>query len=322
MIQIKRGSTAEWKNLDDRYKRNRFWNPDKSLLLADGQPGYDKTNHILKIGDGEHTWGDLQPISSKFSIDDLICRESVAADRKRDGELIDDAVLITYGEDAPSSNMTGKVYLQEIDEKAELNNILRNVPYQETCTCSSEDGRTAEWHYQVFNSNDTVFARCWTTLTVTPKLDYTIVEDASGKTLYSSDPFYWYRRGSNGYIEKYPYPVPFSTMPTETAMVAPNGWKGYHAWLACLGAPESTSSAKGNICYKQTGSYQIIRSFDPEYESSYEQEQDQDDSFIINITVEGTIDMDEWTTNHENPWEDQNQQSSTNAKKVTCYLTK
>ena len=45
MIQFKRGNTEAWDKL--------------SVPLADGQPGYDKTQNKLKVGNGVSQWKDL-----------------------------------------------------------------------------------------------------------------------------------------------------------------------------------------------------------------------------------------------------------------------
>lgn len=53
MIQFKRGKTASWAN--------------QTEPLADGQPGYDKDTHELKIGDGTTAFADLPAIGSGYT---------------------------------------------------------------------------------------------------------------------------------------------------------------------------------------------------------------------------------------------------------------
>jgi hypothetical protein len=48
-IQIRKGSASEWDAA----------NP----ILDLGEPGFDTTNNILKIGDGINNWNNLNPIS-------------------------------------------------------------------------------------------------------------------------------------------------------------------------------------------------------------------------------------------------------------------
>lgn len=50
-IQIRRGTATEWSNV----------NP----ILGVGEPGYDITNDIFKIGNGVDTWADLTGTSTK-----------------------------------------------------------------------------------------------------------------------------------------------------------------------------------------------------------------------------------------------------------------
>lgn len=51
-ILLRKGSSTEWSSA----------NP----VLASGEPGFDITNNILKIGDGTTTWSNLDPIGSGF----------------------------------------------------------------------------------------------------------------------------------------------------------------------------------------------------------------------------------------------------------------
>lgn len=49
LIQLKRGSASKWTIL----------NP----VLAAGEPGYDRDNHSLKIGNGVDSWNNLPEVS-------------------------------------------------------------------------------------------------------------------------------------------------------------------------------------------------------------------------------------------------------------------
>jgi hypothetical protein len=52
-IQIRKGSANEWDTA----------NP----ILDLGEPGFDSTNSIIKIGDGSTHWNDLRPINESFN---------------------------------------------------------------------------------------------------------------------------------------------------------------------------------------------------------------------------------------------------------------
>jgi hypothetical protein len=49
LITLRKGSESEWVN--------------SNTILANGEPGYDTTNGIFKIGDGVHTWTNLTAIN-------------------------------------------------------------------------------------------------------------------------------------------------------------------------------------------------------------------------------------------------------------------
>ena len=52
-IKIRKGSDSEWN--------------DTNPVLALGEPGYDSTNGIFKIGDGTTPWNDLRPINEAYN---------------------------------------------------------------------------------------------------------------------------------------------------------------------------------------------------------------------------------------------------------------
>jgi hypothetical protein len=51
LIQIRRGTSTEWAN--------------QNPILSSGEPGFDISNNILKIGDGVHSWDELSTLSSQ-----------------------------------------------------------------------------------------------------------------------------------------------------------------------------------------------------------------------------------------------------------------
>lgn len=120
MIQIKRGSSTKWKNC--------------KTPLANGQPGYDKTKHKLKVGDGVTKWPDLPYASGLF--EEEILEESSKATND---------TLFTYGTSTPSSTTKGKVYLQKFDGAIEADFVV-------------ETGRNVNYFYRKWNSG---FIECW-----------------------------------------------------------------------------------------------------------------------------------------------------------------
>ena len=53
-IQFRRGSSAEWIQVSN----------GDGPVLSSGEPGFDITNNVLKIGDGSTNWKDLKPINN------------------------------------------------------------------------------------------------------------------------------------------------------------------------------------------------------------------------------------------------------------------
>lgn len=120
MIQFKRGSLVKW-------LLNRE-------ILADGQPGYDKTLKKLKIGDGEHSWTELPYVSGLFA-EEILEKESNA----------DKDTLFTYGTKVPDSNTKGTVYLQQFEGAIETDFVVKY-------------GRDVNYFYRKWNSG---FIECW-----------------------------------------------------------------------------------------------------------------------------------------------------------------
>jgi hypothetical protein len=50
-IQFRKGTASQWNN--------------NNPILASGEPGYDLTNSIFKIGDGVHSWTELTSLSNR-----------------------------------------------------------------------------------------------------------------------------------------------------------------------------------------------------------------------------------------------------------------
>lgn len=149
MIQIKRGSTSNWKKL--------------KTPLADGQPGYDRDKHRLKIGDGKHLWDKLKPVG--LTEEELIDSEiNAKARRLADPESV---AIITYGTEFPDKNTIGELYLQQYESDPEVDYII---------AC----GETGIWQYQIWKSG---FARCWGGITISTSIENSIGKD----TLYTND---------------------------------------------------------------------------------------------------------------------------------------
>ena len=167
MIQLRRGSTKSWRATKTK--------------LADGQPGYDKNKHKIKVGDGKTLWEKL-PYASGLSAEEVLDSEKNAKSRsKADAE---DKTLITYGTEPPDEKTIGQVYLQ-----------------QSTTDYIAEAGIKNGWTYQIYNSGIT---RCCSNFKV--KLDVT--DSIEGTGLYCS----------NGNF-KQNYPMSFKSQPTEVVSV-------------------------------------------------------------------------------------------------------
>ena len=127
MIQIKRGSTANWKKL--------------KTPLADGQPGYDKDKHKIKVGDGTKLWDKL-PYASITEEEVLDSETNAKARVKEDPESL---AIITYGTASPDKNTVGKLYLQHYATEPEVDYVV-------------ETGISGIWTYRKWKSG---MAECW-----------------------------------------------------------------------------------------------------------------------------------------------------------------
>ena len=189
MIQFKRGSTSKW------HAKN-------GETLADGQPGYDKKRHKLKIGDGKSAWAQL-PFESGLTKEEVLDSEVNAKERlendKKDNE--DTIAIFTYGTANPDSKTVGEVYLQYYNTDPEVDHIISY-------------GSDGIWTYQIWNSG---LARCWGSHSLTTTIKNTFNEleylycDTKAMTRLS-------------------YPIPFKKVPTETVTVQSNS---NIVWVAC-----------------------------------------------------------------------------------------
>lgn len=144
MIQIKRGSTANWKKL--------------KTPLADGQPGYDKDKHKIKVGDGSKLWDKL-PYAS-ITEEEVLDSEVNA--KKRIAEDPESLAIITYGTEGPDKNTVGKLYLQHYDSEPEVDYVV-------------ETGVDGIWTYRKWRSG---MAECYGRLNHTTALQNPL-EDGS-----------------------------------------------------------------------------------------------------------------------------------------------
>lgn len=180
MIKFKRGKTTTWKK--------------RTVPLADGQPGYDKEKHRLKIGDGQHLWSELPNVG--LSAEDILKEEAKAKeDYAKDKE---DRAIFTYGSENPDEDTVGRVYLQHYDSEPEVDYI---VSY----------GVDGIWTYQKWHSG---IVKCWGNLDV----------DKSIQSVFEESKLYYSEATS-----KVSYPVKFSTTPSETATIRSTG---NLVWLA------------------------------------------------------------------------------------------
>lgn len=118
MIKIKRGKAAKW----------------KGRTLAEGQPGYDKTNNKLKIGTGD-TWESTKYLVGELDMDRLFQPSGSA----------DDNTVFTYGTATPTKNTKGMIYLQQFEGAVEADFVV-------------ETGKSVNYFYRKWNSG---FIECW-----------------------------------------------------------------------------------------------------------------------------------------------------------------
>jgi hypothetical protein len=205
MIQFKRGKTNSWRKL--------------KKPLDDGQPGYDKEKHKIKVGDGETSW-DALPYASGLNRDEIISSEKDA--KKSYNPIlsalgIDESPIFTYGTEAPDKDTIGEVYLQHYDAEPETDYIV-------------ECGVNADWYFQKWNSG---IAKCFKTFKFTTTV----------QTPIGDGPFYQ----NTTAMERLDYPFKFKYIPSETYSIqSPGGL----VWLA--------SAKDGTNTTEKTGVYTIV----------------------------------------------------------------
>jgi len=236
MIKFRRGKTATW------YKQK--------TPLEDGQPGYDKDTHKIKIGDGKSSWSTL-PSASGLSAEEILSSEVEAKNRRT--KLLNILVnpvaallkrespaVITYGTDAPDEKTVGQIYLQHYDAEPEVDYVV-------------ESGVGNGWVYQKWSSG---IAKCSMSLVVT-----TTVQTELGESLFKN----------STEIPRIKYPFNFISTaelktPAEVATVqSPDGL----VWLA--------TAKNGTNTLKESASYYIVSS----------NKQDNSANYKISISVTG-----------------------------------
>lgn len=202
MIKIRRGQTQSWRN---------FIKP-----LADGQPGYDREKHKIKVGDGETMWSSL-PYASGLSAEEILSSEEAAKEFKAK-DPIENSTLITYGTEFPNKETIGKLYLQYYSTEPEIDYVIEN-------------GAQGGWHYRKWHKG---FAECWGTFKVSTSVQMPF-EDT---VLYSADLML-----SDSESENLDYPISFivSEPPVETATLLSSSGI---AWLASKEINTYKSAAK------------------------------------------------------------------------------
>lgn len=195
MIQFKRGSTKSWLS--------------QKKPLAAGQPGYDKDENKLKIGDGKKLWAEL-PYVTGLSASDILVPEDYAKTIATPTSA--NRPIITYGEAAPDDELVGQLYLQCSDRAPEIDYVV-------------DWGRTGIWIYRKWQSG---LAECWGTFKFTASIHSPV---GTNTTLYLDNT-----------MSSIDYPVNFVETPTES--VSLQGSSGI-VWLA----NRSTNSTKQSATY-------------------------------------------------------------------------
>ena len=192
MIQFKRGSTKSWRGT--------------KVKLADGQPGYDKNKHKIKVGDGKTLWEKL-PYASGLAAEEVLDSEKNAKSRsKADAE---DKTIFTYGTEIPDENTVGQVYLQQYDAEPEVDYVVSS-------------GIDGIWSYQKWKSG---IAKCWGTISLTTSIQSAF----DGVGLFHDSK-----------MKSTKYPFTFKEIPSETVTLQS---PGAIAWLASK--TRNTKSSSG-----------------------------------------------------------------------------
>lgn len=198
MIKFRRGTT-------DNLRKDQ-------VALADGQPGYDRIKHKIKVGDGKTLWKAL-PYATGFFDYEILNSEKEAKKRfKADDE---DITIMSYGEEDPDSETVGKLYLQHYESEPETDYIVSN-------------GVNGIWTYQKWHSG---VAKCWGTFVLTTEVTKEIEE--------LPQIFH-----SNSSTKSIAYPFTFKEVPSETVSVQ---GAATLSWLACKSANTKTTTATYSV---------------------------------------------------------------------------
>lgn len=114
----------------------------EKIILSNGQPGYDRRTHKLKIGDGKSTWQELPNVGG-LDYDQVLDAEKKAKIRQAINST--DKTVFTYGEEDLDRYTVGQVYLQQYDGPPEADYV-------------TEFGISGIWQYRKWRSG---FAECW-----------------------------------------------------------------------------------------------------------------------------------------------------------------
>lgn len=143
MIQFKRGSSkakdAKGNIIEDA--DGNIVNNWDGVILADGQPGYDKTTSTLKIGNGSDSWSKLKSLS--LNRKQVLDSEKNA--KKRFEQDSEDFTVFTYGTEAPEKPLVGDVYLHQYSGGVEKDYVV-------------DQGFSNGWTFRKWQSG---LAECW-----------------------------------------------------------------------------------------------------------------------------------------------------------------
>lgn len=159
----------------------------EKIILSNGQPGYDRRTHKLKIGDGRSTWQELPNVGG-LDYDQVLDSERKAKIRRAINPT--DKTVFTYGTEPPDANIVGQVYLHQYDGDIETDYVI-------------ETGVNKGWHYRKWYSG---YFECWITTTLTEDKSVNI-SNAIGSLFVSDN------------IGSLDYPVAFEEPPTEIVSV-------------------------------------------------------------------------------------------------------
>lgn len=159
----------------------------EKIILSNGQPGYDRRTHKLKIGDGISSWQELPNVGG-LDYDQVLDSEKKAKIRQVINPA--DRTVFTYGTEAPDANIVGQIYLHQYNGDIETDYV-------------TETGINKNWYYRKWYSG---YFECWTTMTY--KGNNSVNINSAVGSLFVSD--------NIGGLE---YPIVFDEPPTEVISV-------------------------------------------------------------------------------------------------------